>query len=394
MQPLQLEQMRAQVDATKTNAQLAAERRAALGGIFGGGPAAMPGAGAALPTGGVLGQPPQASAGAPQQPGMPGPASMPFQVNQDAVRRYIAAGGSAKDIEGITNLGPMGQVGKVDPKDFTPESIAAFLQTGNPSVLRRLTERKVGPAGQVYDPYAIQPGTVLADPNKPFSVGQGGAVTPNLDYQRYELGKAKAGAANTSIKIDNKTGESLAKEIGTIVAGTRDQALGAIDSVDTANRIDAAISSGRVQAGPTATLRMRADQIAEVLGVAGKDTQERLANTRQVIKGMAELTIAARKSLKGQGQVSDYEGKLLARAASGEIDDLTLPEIKLLTQVTRQIATKQYTQHQRNMETLKSNPNYGELEKFYSVPPLPATQNRRATDAPAQSGGWQVREIK
>jgi hypothetical protein len=124
-----------------------------------------------------------------------------LSLNPQAVQQYIAAGGTAKDIEGITNLGPMGQVGKIDPKDYTPESLAAFMQTHNPTVLRPRVKMEVGPGGQAYDPYALQPGAVMADPNKPFAIGPNGPV-PNLPFQQYEVGKAKAGASKTNVNVN------------------------------------------------------------------------------------------------------------------------------------------------------------------------------------------------
>jgi hypothetical protein len=122
-------------------------------------------------------------------------------LNPQAVARYLALGGDPKTIEAVQNLGPRGQLSKIDPKDYTPESFSAFLNIGNPAVLRPRVKMEVGPGGQAYDPYALTPGTVMADPNKPFAVGPNGP-TPNLPFQQYEINKARSGASKTNVTVN------------------------------------------------------------------------------------------------------------------------------------------------------------------------------------------------
>ena len=108
---------------------------------------------------------------------------------------------------------PENPFAKIDPKDFTPESIAQFTSTMNPSVLVPVRKREVGPAGQVYDPYAVQPGTVLQDPNKPFAPGMnGGPPVPNVPYQNYATGLANAGATRIENKVNAFTPASEAAQ--------------------------------------------------------------------------------------------------------------------------------------------------------------------------------------
>jgi hypothetical protein len=213
----------------------------------------------------------------------------------------------------------------------------------------------------------------------------GGAKTPdwqNSAYQDFALKRAAAGKSDVSVKVDQKTGESLAKPIGEIVQGTQAGALGAIDTLDTVNRIRSAMTSANL--GPTATLRQGIDRIASTLGIGGATTDERLANTQSVVKGLAELTLSGRKALKGQGQVSDYEGKLLERAVSGDIE-LTAPEISTILDVADRVARKQYGLHEANIKRLRDNPGYSDLAPFYEVPPLPQAAQPKAT------GGQRIR---
>ena len=177
-----------------------------------------------------------------------------------------------------------------------------------------------------------------------------------------------------SVKVDVKTGESLGKEIGPMVAESRASALGALDAINTASRIKTALSAGNVTLGPTATVRNQIDQIAQVMGVAGRNTEEKLVNTREVTRGLAQFTIAARKALKGQGQVSDFEGRLLLKAESGEIDDFTIPELKAFIATTDRLARRQYGLHKSNVDVMRKRPDLANLVPFYEVPALPAAE--------------------
>jgi hypothetical protein len=93
---------------------------------------------------------------------------------------------------------------KIDPKDYTRDSIARFSQTQNPADL--VAARKMDVVnGQAADLYNTTPGTVFdnIDPNKPFNL-KGGQAVPNTGFQQYEIGKAKAGASNVSVNTGQK----------------------------------------------------------------------------------------------------------------------------------------------------------------------------------------------
>lgn len=188
------------------------------------------------------------------------------------------------------------------------------------------------------------------------------------------VGPPKLGTPPMSVdvKVNQKTGESFAKEIGPMMNESRAAAVGAVGAVETAQRINDAISKGNVTLGPTATLRNKADQISQLLGVSGATTEERLVNTRNVIRGLSQFAVAARKQLKGQGQVSDYEGKLIQRAEAGEIDDFTLPELKNFVAVTERLAEKTYAEHQRLLGVMKGDERISGFVPFYDAPPMPA----------------------
>ena len=183
----------------------------------------------------------------------------------------------------------------------------------------------------------------------------------------------KAGAVGKPLtSVETKIDMGLGKELGTgaadIVKESYNAAIGASNTLDAVSRISAAIDQGKVLVGPGATIRQKADQIAQIMGVAGNDTQERLVNTRDTIRGLAQFAIAARKQLKGQGQVSDYEGRLIQSAEAGTIDDFTVPELSRFLQVTERLSRKQLSIHEHNMSIARRNPKLADVMPFYEMP--------------------------
>lgn len=309
-----------------------------------------------------------------------------FDVHIGRLERGAALFAGATDQASYDNALRVGQL----TETFSPEAIAKFPKEFNPQFVASMQNAGLTQAQKLADQRARETQAGLAA-NQPFTAGPDGPV-PNQPVQDFLLAKGKASAPSVSVRLDNKTGESLAKPIGEMVQGSKDIAMSSIDQIETANRIRAALDSGQVMAGPGTTLKLSADRVAQVLGVGGKDSSERLQNTRQVIKGLADFTLGARKQLKGQGQVSDFEGKLIEKASSGDIDSLTVPEIRSLVDVTDRLARKAYGLHGRNIEALKGNPEYAGLLPFYSVPDLPPPP--KAKDPAPKAGAPKTAPVK
>ncbi len=106
------------------------------------------------------------------------------------------------------------------------------------------------------------------------------------------------------------------------------------------------------------------------LGVTGKDTAETIANTRQAIRGFAELTLQGRKSMRGEGAITESEGKLAERAFSGDIDSLTAQEIKQIANASKRVAEYSITEYNRKLDTLGKNPEMKDIVEFYKVTPI------------------------
>ena len=188
--------------------------------------------------------------------------------------------------------------------------------------------------------------------------------------QVVDMKKVREASKKDSL-VNINMGSELDKGIAKNLEESQSAAEGAVSTVDAANRIEQALSTGKVTLGPTATIRNQINQFSQILGVGGRDTAEQLVNTRGVIRGLAQFALGARKQLKGQGQVSDYEGRLIERAEAGQIDDFTMPELTSFVGVTKRLATQQHTNHQRKVERLRTLPGGSDRAAFYEVPALP-----------------------
>lgn len=268
-------------------------------------------------------------------------------------------------------------INKLDVKDFTPASVAKFSQSGNYADLERMDKLHFADTGggvTGMNPFTGKPvGSVpkSGDPFKDLVLADGnGGMRPNSPLINAKQGIAKAGA--TSVRIENKTGESLAKEIGPMMAESQVAATGAAQQIDAANRIVSAVDTNKVFAGPLATTRLKLAQWADVLNLGGKDDAEKIANTRSVVRGLAEMTLQGRKQMRGQGAITESESALAEKAISGNIDDLTPSEIKQLATASARSAKFVYGQHQQRLNVVKNNPNMAQMAPFYEPLALPA----------------------
>jgi hypothetical protein len=291
-------------------------------------------------------------------------------------------------------------INKLDVKDFTPGSVQKFAQTGNYGDLVRMDKLHFADTGGAIagvDQFTGKPVNSLPKSGNPFtdlilSDGQGG-FRQNSPLVGAKQSISKAGAP--SIRIENKTGESLAKEIGPMLSESTAAATGAAQQIDAANRITKAIDSNKIFAGPGASIRLKTAQIGEVLGIGGKDDAEKIANTRSTVRGLAEMTLQGRKQMRGQGAITESESKLAEKAISGDIDDLTPSEIKQLANASARSARFVYQEHQKKLSVVRNNPNTAQLAPFYEPMPMAdETQTPTAGAVPTMRWNPQTRKLE
>lgn len=166
------------------------------------------------------------------------------------------------------------------------------------------------------------------------------ALLPN------KLAQAAASAARVNVGGPQIVmPKDLSKAAADILSDSKAKAEGAVASLNSLSQIETALNSGKVRTGPGTTPLQYLDQLGIVLGVAGADTKERVANTRSIMQSMAQQELATAGLMKGQGQITENERKLIAQASLGKIDDMTEPEIRILVGGLRKTANSRLTAH-------------------------------------------------
>lgn len=197
------------------------------------------------------------------------------------------------------------------------------------------------------------------------------AEIQELDYlDNFKTKLAKSGASTVQVNTD----KSLAGKVGDIFSAELPAANASVDAITAVGDIRKAISSNKVIVGPGATVRKTLAQVAQVY--AGGTNDKQLANTRAAIQGLADLALTARARLKGTGQISNYEQQTVEKATTGSIDDLTIPEIQVLTDVVERNAKSTYNDYTRKLQSIKDP----DLVNIYSPKAMP-TENGSAINS-------------
>lgn len=195
-------------------------------------------------------------------------------------------------------------------------------------------------------------------------------------FDQWEHSRRRAGATsvnvNTAKPLLNEVAEGLGKQIDSGLAGAKSATAGILN----AQRLKRAIDAGNVVSGPGAKFRVIGLQLGQMMGVGGKDAAEALSNTRTAIQSMAQAELDAAVQMKGQGQITEAERAIIARAASGKIEELTAPEIRLLADSLEKVGRAKIRAHKKNVSGLKGMPGAAPLMPFYDVdePPEYAPQ--------------------
>ena len=303
----------------------------------------------------------------------------------------------------INNLNPNILAMSANPQ---AQKLAEFIQKGQPEygttpqVLQKadgsLIERVYGKKGEVIErpisatPYEKEPEANRSVTLAIVAAGIDPKSTEGKNMYRNLIAKQTSHPLGTNVKIENKMGEGVAAQIGPMMKDSLDVATGAVKQVDAAKRVIGAIDAGKIIAGPFAGGRVTLAQMGQALGVGGADAKEQLANTRQVIRGLAEMTLQGRSQMKGQGAITESEGLLAERANSGKIEDLTIPEIKQLALASDRAARFAYAEHERKYQEMLKNPTTSSLATYYQGPAMPPAIGTPSEEPPVGA----VRRIK
>jgi hypothetical protein len=264
--------------------------------------------------------------------------------------RQAAMAGVISPADYIKSTLPKGlEFGKINPGDYTPESLQAAQATGDHTKLVPVRKLELGPGGQAYNPWMIQPGTVMNDPQKPFMIGPGGALVPNQPVQDYQLRKARAGASNVSVTTKQETEEakSVGKFFGDNYADVQKSGLTAQSSINRIDRLGQLLDG--VDTGKFAPLGVEVAKGAQAFGL---NIDPKLSNKEAAIALSSEMALQLRNPYGGAGMpgaMSDADRNFLAGMVPGI--EKTPEGRKAIMQTARKLA-------QRDMEVARMARTY------------------------------------
>jgi hypothetical protein len=222
--------------------------------------------------------------------------------------------------------------------------------------------------------YAIAVGRLPADPK---------SWTAEEAAYAKQLVESKTSAGASKYDFGNMINKSLS-DVAPILVASKTATSGAIQQADAANRIIQSLDTNKIFTGAGANQKLQMAQIGQMLGVTGNRTEEIVANTRQAIQGLAQLTLQGRKQMRGEGAITESEGALAQRAMSGDVS-LTAGELRILANAAKRSAKFTYDQHQSMMSALaKDSPNsvpYYQLEVNPNIFGESTTDVRKKADA-------------
>ena len=188
-------------------------------------------------------------------------------------------------------------------------------------------------------------------------------LDPRLSAQRIK--ERKAGA--TVIDMGQRELEKqIAGDVATQISGSAQQARSAVKTINTVKNLLPKIESG-VYEGTLSNAPKAIDQLATALKVSGKNTQEKLARTAEVMQGLASLELEAAGAMRGQGAITENERALIARAAGGNLRDFTSVEVASLLRALDKVARAKIESHQSMYQQVESDPALRKYSKFYKV---------------------------
>lgn len=279
-------------------------------------------------------------------------------VNPDLVKQYYESKNYGRDKVQFKDVG--GQLVPVTEYGDTPQNVRPIDKTGNP-----------------FSDLVVR--------------GPDGRMVPNSPLVGVKQGIARAGASNVSVNMpDKKFYEGLGTAISGQIEQGYTQAQAAAQTLSNANQI--ASSLDKAILGPGANQRVVLAQVGQALGVGGKNNAEVLANTRNVMQGLARQELAAAGQMKGQGQITESERAILRKAEAGQINEMTKPEMEQFISAIRKTARARISAHQRNLQRLSQDPQASTIIDYMQVQAPEDVPLKGGVSKPAASGGFRIVE--
>jgi hypothetical protein len=148
--------------------------------------------------------------------------------------------------------------------------------------------------------------------------------------------------------------------------------------------LESRLDTGNLYLGTLANKRLDLATLGETIGVTGKDTNERAANTRSAMKDLAQLELTyAQQMMRGQGQITENERALLQRAISGDIDKFTPTQMRTFIETMKKSSTHRINQNNQMLERIGAGAKPLDILRVAPQQANPAVQPSATQATPA-----------
>ena len=214
-------------------------------------------------------------------------------------------------------------------------------------------KKEIGPGGQAYNPYALQPGIALNDPNKPFGFGPQGVV-PNQAAQDYQLKLRATGRQSVNVNMPPQE-KGFETELG---KGQAEELLKGRKASDDAVQIINTVNEGRKIMKQGMVTGFGANVIVGIgqsLKQAGIDFGgDATSNAQAFSANMAQNVGKIIKQFGSGTGLSDADREYAIRMAGGQIA-LDANAINKILDINERQARWIIRQHNTRAKGVKSN---------------------------------------
>ncbi len=270
---------------------------------------------------------------------------------------------------------------KIDPKDFTPESLARFAQTRNYGDLQRLSELQFVEQGGGFLPVNKFTGQAAAaaipktgDPFKDLLLtGPNGGMVPNQPLIGAKVQVARAGASNINNQVsvagpENEYNKVIGKGLADAGLALVEAAKIAPEVISNAQSIRKAIAAGAIT-GTGAEPRLVLQKALETAGLVGEG---KAASTQELMSSLGRITFGGIKTsgLGSNNGFTDKDREFLQSAISGTID-ATPQNLLRVANLSERVARANYEKGASVLGRWKEDKALGAVAQDTQLDPLP-----------------------
>ncbi|NBR26098.1 MAG: hypothetical protein EBU08_20405 [Micrococcales bacterium] len=191
----------------------------------------------------------------------------------------------------------------------------------------------------------------------------------------------QAGASQTNVSVNTgekvRVGEinkDIVAEMGSLTA----QARAAKETLMNVDRVLPALD--KAITGPLADYRTTLTRVGQYMGITGKDTNEILANTQNVVQGLAQQELNAASYTKGQGALTGPEREMLKRSAAGD-QNMSAAELRTALIAAQKMAQYRINEHQQYLNKFSALPGSEQYVPFYTITPYQSVGSGNAVQS-------------